>query len=45
MSSKDEKGEDKKHPQSEIRNGVERLIKIDKKHANFEFFDPILKYP
>lgn len=43
MSSIEEKDEEKKQTQCEIRNGVERLIKMDKKHANFEFFDHILK--
>ena len=43
MSLTEEKDEEKKQSQSEIRNGVERLIKMDKKHANFEFLDHILK--
>jgi len=43
MSLTEEKDEEKKQSQSEIRNGVERLIKMDKKHANFEFIDNILK--
>lgn len=31
--------ERRQHVHSDARNGVERLIKMDKKHANFEFFD------
>lgn len=43
MNEGTDKDEEKKQSQSEVRNGVERLIKIDKKHANFEYFDPLAK--
>ena len=33
--------DEKKNNASEIKNAVERLIKLDKKHANFEFLDSI----
>ncbi|EGR31468.1 hypothetical protein IMG5_108810 [Ichthyophthirius multifiliis] len=36
------KEEEKKNNNPEIKNAVERLIKLDKKHANFEFYDPII---
>ncbi|KAL4442253.1 hypothetical protein ABPG74_009271 [Tetrahymena malaccensis] len=42
MGDKGDKDDDKKQQQSEIKNGVEKLIKIDKKHANFEINDALL---
>ncbi|EAS04749.2 hypothetical protein TTHERM_00464970 (macronuclear) [Tetrahymena thermophila SB210] len=41
MGDKGDKDDDKKQQQSEIKNGVEKLIKIDKKHANFEINDTL----
>jgi len=39
---KDEKDEEKKKEES--KTILEKLIKLDKKHSNFDLYDPYIKY-